>query len=359
MKKIVIYTTWDLDPKKGTGVAVALSSLISLMKKKNIKFKFLNKCVKSHFFMLLTLKRIMNNFFNNSEIAKLKPAIVLGVDFDGFFILKKNYKYILNLRSNFSEIKKCESGIMKITCLIEEFFQKRAVKNADLIIVASNYTRNAVIKNYKLEENKVLIIPNGVDHNLFTANKVIVPRENILLSVSALYPRKGIDFLIKALKILKDQNFLFKYYHIGDGVMKMELQNLVKKLDLEKEVIFLGGISDRKTVARIYNKTKIFCHPCLQEDFGNIFLEAMSSGKPLISFKNSVTPEFITDGKNGFLVENKNIFELADRIKRLFLDNELCYSMGVENIKRASRYDWDKTAVAFIDVFESLSKEKN
>ncbi len=342
MKKIVFYTTANLDPKNGTGVAVAFGHMIEGIKKKGLDFNLLT--VNSHYktFGGYLLKRIINNYLNK---LRIKADILLGIDFDGF-LANKNTKYILNLRSNFSEIKKQEKGYMKLTCLIEEYFQKKAVKRADKIIVASHYTKNSVANNYKVDPNKIVVIPNGIDNKVFFKRKN--DNENIILSVAALYPRKGVQYLIEALKIIKVNGIPFKHIHIGKGVQEESLKKLVRELGLEKEVNFIGNISDRNTVSEYYNKTKVFCHPCLQEDFGNVFLEAMACGKPIVAFNNSAASELITNGKNGFLIKDKDISELASKLEMLLINNQLCKKIEEQNLKKVKKYSWEVTSQKFI-----------
>lgn len=356
MSKFVIYSTWNFDPKHGTGVAIALTNIIKEFNRKNVNYILIKENLDYKYFFGFLLKRIFYNYISARKINKFKYRVLMGVDFDGFKVDRKNTKYILNLRTNFSEIKEFEKGFIKLGCIIEEYFQKKAVKNADQIIVASNYTKNAVIKNYGADGKKIQIIPNGIDNKIFMNNKIKVPEENIILSVSNLFPRKGIKYLIIALKILKDRGIKFKHIHIGKGVLENECKKLASKLELQDEVEFIGGVSDRNKIAQIYRNCKIFCHPCLQEDFGNVFLEAMASGKPIMTFDNSTAREFIKNGRNGFIVPTKDVTALADRIERLFKDKDLCLNIGNINIKEAKKYSWNKTAKKFIKI---LTKKEN
>lgn len=355
---ILIYNAWSSDPKYGTGVAVTFLNLIKELKNRKIKFIYLTNNFKYKTFTGFVIKRIIHNYLMKWKFKKLKPEIILGFDFDGVFC-PRDIKYILNLRTNFSEIKKYENGIMKLFCLIEEFFQKKAVKRADKVIVASNYTKESVIKNYNVENFKLVVIPNGVDKKTFFNSKINCTKENLVLSVSTLYPRKGIYYLIKALEQLKLEGIKFKHIHIGDGVLKKDLLKLIKSLKLENDVGFVGSIGNRKKLAAIYRRSKVFCHPSLQEDFGNVFLEAMASGVPIIAFKNSAAKELVKDKENGFLVVDRDVKDFTEKLRLMLTNDCLNSKIGNNNLKAAKKYSWKKTTQRFISVLKEQRLNTN
>ncbi|MEK6955070.1 MAG: glycosyltransferase family 4 protein [Nanoarchaeota archaeon] len=344
--KVIIYTSWNLNPKEGTGVATSVNNIIINLKSRGVKFEFIKNDFSYKPFSLLLIKRIISNIIFRYKIKKYDYKRLLGIDFDGFLI-KKRGKYILNIRTNFSDIKEHEKGWLKFLCRIEELMQRVAIKKADKIIVQSEYTKNRIIKDYKIKNKEIIVIPNRIDNKKFNYKGIDNKNEKIILSVAGLYPRKGILELIEALKILKDKGIDFRHIHIGSGLMNRIINKKVKRLNLEKVSYFIGS-KNTSFISKMYKKSTIFCHPALQEDFGNVFLEAMASGKPIVAFNNSNNETFVKNGINGFLVKNNDIKSLAYHLEYLLKNDRLCKRMGNESLKMIKFYSWDKTTVRIL-----------
>jgi colanic acid/amylovoran biosynthesis glycosyltransferase len=143
-----------------------------------------------------------------------------------------------------------------------------------------------------------------------------------ILSVARLVEKKGIKYGIKAVSILLKKNYNIKYQIIGDGPLKGELQTLIEKLDLRDRVELLG-LKHRKEVINILEETDILLAPSITTSDGDmegipiVLMEAMAVGIPVISTIHSGIPELIQDGQTGFLVPEKNIKMLSEKIETL------------------------------------------
>lgn len=346
---LYLYTSWNLNPAEGTGVAVAMRHLSAALEAGASKFLFITENYRFGNFALFLLKRI----YSNGKVAlrfwlSRETCTLMGVDFDGC-ILPGRVRYILNLRSNFMRIKDQEKGWLYLVAWLEAFLQRLACKRAAIIVTATRETRQAVASDYGVPLEKIVVIPNGID--AFWKNLPVrsLPPEPRILSVASLYPRKGILYLLQALIILKKRNIPFYYTHVGGGLLFAELQEKVRAMGLSSQVEFTGPVSDRRVLANYYLQARIFCHPCLHEDFGNVLLEAMSAGCPVVAFDNSGARELIRPGW-GILVEDRNIESLAAALERLLLDDALCEAMGRQGKEEVQRYSWEESALAFQSV---------
>ncbi len=355
---LLIYTAWSLDPRSGTGVAVALDALRTELERRAYAHAFLAETYAFGSFGSFVFKRALANFLLPWRLPQ-KPRVLLGVDFDGYRAAGRGTAYVLNLRSDFSRIKYEEHGWMRWLCAVEEYLQKRACLRADLIIVASWHTGEAVRRNYRIAATTpVRVIPNGLADE-WRSDPTPPAREPVILSVASLYPRKGLRHLLRALAIVKAAGHTFRHVHVGDGVLLHELKAEAERLGLANLVEWVGGCSDRERMRAYYRACRVFCHPCLHEDFGNVFLEAMGTGRPIVAFDNTGGRELVEHELDGLLVRDRDEAGLAAALIRLLQDYDLCVRLGQAGRAKAERYTWQATARDFILAIEELRGKKS
>ena len=161
------------------------------------------------------------------------------------------------------------------------------------------------------------MIYNGIDDNFLNKKKELNRRKElgikeddfVLLTVARLLPRKGQDFVIKALSEINQPNI--KYLCVGEGRFEKQYKQLATSLGLKDRVIFAGGIENEK-IHEYYDCANIFilCNRTWDskiEGLPNVVIESMARSVPVIGSKNSGTEELILDGITGFLVDPYNI----------------------------------------------------
>lgn len=159
--------------------------------------------------------------------------------------------------------------------------------------------------------------------------------ENIvLLSVGELNKNKNHSIVIKALSKLNNSNI--HYLICGQGKLKEELLNLIKKLNLERNVKLLGF---RKDVYELCKISDIFIFPSKREGLGLAALESMCSGLPLISSNIHGIKDYSVDKKTGYCIDNFDINKFEKAIEKLTYDRELRQKMGNYNKKMAEKFD--------------------
>ncbi|MBU2477196.1 glycosyltransferase family 4 protein, partial [Candidatus Micrarchaeota archaeon] len=188
-----------------------------------------------------------------------------------------------------------------IRSLIYRLFMGRTLKNAKKIIADSESTKKDLIKVFKLPEEKIKVIYLGVNENF----KIITNKKKLdeskekfslffpfILTVSTLEPRKNIPNLIRAFSTLKKEKKIRQKLVVAGqkGWKYKEIFDLTRKLGMEKEIIFLGYISEDKLIC-IYNLADLFVFPSFYEGFGFPVLEAMKCGCPVITSNVSSLPE--------------------------------------------------------------------
>jgi glycosyltransferase involved in cell wall biosynthesis len=172
------------------------------------------------------------------------------------------------------------------------------------------------LKNTFGEEIKVIEIPNFIEMPEFYEE----PTENYLLFIGRIHPKKAIDNLIRALanseKFL-DSDFVLKIAGRGDSFYETELKELVRSLDLEKKIEFLGQVEgDAKQ--KLFTRAYFTIMPSHTENFGNVVLESLAQQTPVIASKG--TPwEVLEKEKIGYWVDNsvENLTDTINKVLRL------------------------------------------
>lgn len=207
---------------------------------------------------------------------------------------------------------------------LDVWLEKRFASKTNIIITNSLATKTSAQKYTLFPDSRYQIIYNGIDLDKFKvlkkANETHPFRENdetILMCVARFDPRKGIHTLIEAVSLLKKDKYRFKLILVGDGSLKLELKNLTDRLQLNKEVLFVGYRND---IPAILRTADIFVLPSLEEGFGNVVVEAMASSVPVIASNIGGLSEIINDEKNGLLFETQNSQSLYEKIKKLIDD---------------------------------------
>ncbi len=243
---------------------------------------------------------------------------------------------------------------------IIRFFRKLIIKKADRATAISNYLKNYVLKiNNDIRTD---LIPNGVDVGSFSkefsygdmanAEKEIgiMPDDKIIISVSRLVPKNGVDLLIEALKNLGGE---YKLLLVGDGPMRLGLVSRVKESGLEKRVIFAG--SARPDELPLYLKiSDVFARPSRSEGLGTAFLEAMAAKIPVIGTRVGGIPDFLEDRKTG-LYCSLEPGDIAFKIRTAVENDKLRQEMISNAYQMVSeKYDWNIIADKFRKLYQEL-----
>lgn len=220
------------------------------------------------------------------------------------------------------------------------------------VIVNSNYMKNELQRLFGLPYEKINVVPNGVNTNLFNEveldydfrRQYAMDNEKIILFMGRLVYEKGIQNLISAMpKILANYHDA-KLIIAGKGGMIDELRAQVNSLGLGNKVYFTGYLSS-KNVQKMYKCADISVFPSTYEPFGIVALEAMLSGTPVVVSDIGGLNEIVDHGINGMKSYAGNPNSLADSILTLLFDPKLCSDV-VKNAqaKVKTDYNWQKIA---------------
>ncbi len=244
---------------------------------------------------------------------------------------------------------------------------KQAVENCQKVIAISKTTKKDLEKLLGVSSSKIDVTSLGVgsefkpikDSQLInrTIKKYLPIKENFILSVCTLEPRKNLPRLIKAYSMLSfDLQRKYKLVLIGGkGWNNREVFQTINDLNL-KEKVYLPGYVLQEDLPYIYNAATVFAYPSLYEGFGLPVLEAMSVGLPVITSNISSLPEIA--GKAAEFVNPQKEEEIASALKKILLSENYQKILKKKGLKQAEKFSWQKTARETIKIYEKLAKKK-
>ena len=234
---------------------------------------------------------------------------------------------------------------------------------AKIIISQPNYLESSPY--LKKHENKIVVIPNGVDIRRFKPLKV-GKEENILFFLSVLdefHRYKGLDYLLEALKRVKKEILNVRLIVGGEGKLLNYYKQKVISMGLGDKIEFAEFIPDEQIV-EYYNKCDIFVLPSIsskQEGFGMVLLEAMACGKPVVTTEIVGIAKDARERNCGKIIEPKNVDALADAVIEVLQDKESAKRMGANGRRLVEeKYGWKKVGEMVQSVYEDvLNKASN
>lgn len=233
---------------------------------------------------------------------------------------------------------------------------KYNLKKADCILSTSHAMAK---ETYKYTDKEILITPFGVDIEHFKKIDGLQPIDEFIVgNVKTLSPKYGIDVLIRAFRIVLDNNPNLKTRLLiyGKGPCKQEYENLAKDLGIEDFVEFKGFI-DNKKLPKVYNSFSVSVSVSNSESFGVVAVEAMACECPVVTSDADGFTEVVKNGETGYIVPKNNPVETAKAIQQ-FIDNpKLRTKMGECGRKRVTEfYDWYDNVNTMIDIYKNILK---
>jgi len=188
------------------------------------------------------------------------------------------------------------------------------------------------------------IIYNAVDNVAFIPNKNKEKKIIKLLFVGRLVNRKGLRYLLKAIKKIITDEHSIRLVVLGDGPEKLISEKYVKDNNLSEFVEFKGEKFGKERIS-FYQNADIFCAPYSDEAFGITILEALACGVPVVGFKNESFLEILKGYPYPRLfVDNRNIIELSHALKQLIISSKKRKEIRKWGIEKVKEFNWSNTA---------------
>lgn len=237
--------------------------------------------------------------------------------------------------------------------------------SSKLRIVVSERMKRDFIRHYGSAAEDILVIPNGVDCQRFTPHNKVLYRDSIrkkhgissedvmLLFVGGDWERKGLPYLIEAVSLISRQDVKLLVVGRGDASF---YEGRARNKGINERMVFVGHSA---SIWEYYGAADILILPTLYEPFGLVITEAMASGLPVITSRAAGAADLITDGIDGFLMDDPtDATDLAAKINLLLSDAKLRSDIGKKARLTAERASWDEIAKRTLEVYNTLINSK-
>lgn len=246
-------------------------------------------------------------------------------------------------------------------------------KRASLITAVSNSIKSILVNEVGVSPHKIRVFPMPCDLSLFypvfeeshrgrMACGQVQSGVKAVLSVGRLVEQKGFEYLVDAVKILKERGLSLNLTIIGEGPEEKSLRDRIGKLGLS-EAIEIIPYQPKAKLNDFYNLCDVFVLPSItdskgeQEGLGLVLLEAMACKKPVIGTNSGGIPDIVKDLETGLLVPEKDSEALADAIEKLLKDKELANRLAENGYKFVlENFTPSKTAKKTIGAYKEVHK---
>jgi len=242
---------------------------------------------------------------------------------------------------------------------------QRTVRAADAIIINSNSLRTEIERYLEVDPEKLTLIYEAVDHDVFKPGDRFAARRHVLsygvtrpfvLFVSSLWPYKNCDGLLRAWALASGDLAGRQLAVVGAGRdprYLAQLHSLVAELGIGDDVVFVGGVPLEET-ARFYQAADALVYPSLNETFGLPILEAMACACPVVTSNVSAMPEIAGDA--AILTDPRDPAAIARSIVEAI--GSASDRLRIAGQRRAAQFNWGATAQATLDVYREVAERR-
>jgi glycosyltransferase involved in cell wall biosynthesis len=297
------------------------------------------------------IKKLVHALYQGFKFDVIHAHVALPDGFAGIMV-KEEYKRPLVVTIHGADLQVTIYGNAACREALAHVF-----KEADKVIVVSTKLKKILEGNFGISE-KATVLSYGINIDIATIKNTTMSSRyagsKIILSVSNLIASKGLDLNINAMSRLIGKYLNLKYLVIGTGPEISFLKKLTCDLNLEHQVEFLGELPHYEAM-QYMAIADIFSLPSWREGFGNVYLEAMTHGKPVIACDGEGITDVIKHGENGLLVKPKDVESLAQAMDFLLANPDKARELGRRAQKLVlENYTWEKNARKYIEIYREL-----
>jgi len=267
---------------------------------------------------------------------------------------------ILNLVSSSA------SWYQKLGNLYRRIIVEKVIHRSNRLITVSNFEKNNISKNFKVENKNLIAIHNGVNEN-FKAKyskeqkskikkKYKLP-EHFILHIGNTDPRKNTKRVLKAFYKYTSEN-CNRCKLVLVGLDRTYLETILVELnllhELKAKIIITGYVLD-EDLPILFNMAQVFLFPSLREGFGIPIIEAMASGVPVVTSNASSMPEVASNA--ALLVDPNKTEEIYNGIVKILSNNQFKEELIIKGIERSKSFSWVNVAYDVLKVYKDLFKE--
>lgn len=309
--------------------------------------------------------KIASRICKNHQIDLITTQDPFTCGFVGY-LLKRKYKLPLNIQMH-SDIFDNKYWLRERRYnRLFNFMGKRLICKADTLRIGTSREKEKLTQKWEIKPDRIYLLPvvvditkfiNPLDENIREQFKA-KGFEKIVLFVGRLVYPKDLATLLKAAKIVIDNQPKVLFIIVGDGPDKGNLEMLSKSLRISNNVIFTGEIS-RDEVPKYFCSCDLFTLSSIYEGTSRVLVEAVASGKPIVTTNIAGVDDIVINEKTGFIVEPKDFQKLAEKIIYLLKHPKVVEEMGRTGFEHITRiFNEKKMIEGLIKMWEETARCK-
>jgi len=327
----------------------------------NSKIKIIRTETPSRTKIKVAARRCQSNIKNKSiEVGKLNQFDFIFTIFHPFHLVPKaaveaaKKLDIPSIVKVDDAIYEKSSGIKSLQRKIEKMINGKTLRSGTKILVSNNETKKIIIDEYNVIQEKISIVPNGVDLSMFNITKK--KNQKKVVFAGAMYYHRGLDVLLETIPLVIEKIPDAKFVLLGSGTEMDKLKEIVSKNKLDNSVEFKGWIEREKIPENIADASIGIGPLRLTEVTSRALpikvLEYMAVSLPLIAQKGTLPNDVLENEKNGFFIENH--IELAEKIILLLNEPKKVQNMGAHSLKLVQKFSWDQVVDSVINEVKNI-----
>ncbi|OGE81748.1 MAG: hypothetical protein A2826_02985 [Candidatus Doudnabacteria bacterium RIFCSPHIGHO2_01_FULL_43_23] len=335
---------------------------------RDVAKEFIRANVKIVFFTFSEYKKYLPFFYSHVLVASNIISEKLDVYHSPANIIPLRYSGKFCITTHDLAIYRRPDLFPKSQGFSLKYIVPRSIHQAKKIIAVSESTKRDIQEFFSVDQKKVKVIHEGVDHQRFSQSSTIENskeylgekyniRNEYLLFVGTLEPRKNLIRLLEAFYRLLagNPNYKSKYQLLLAGSLGWLYDTIfdeVKNRGLGENVL-LPGYVDAEDLPTLYRNATIFIYPSLYEGFGLPVLEALTSGTPVITSDSSSMPEIAGDA--ALFVDPVDVEGMVSAMRRFLEDEKLRSNYSERALLQAKKFSWEKCARETLDVYREVA----
>jgi glycosyltransferase involved in cell wall biosynthesis len=290
------------------------------------------------------------------SIDLFQPDIIHSHLFESEMVLSQIHypkaKFFVHFHDNMSQLKKMKfADLCNKKALTNRFEKSILLKSYNSkkphFIAISNDSFTFITDNLPTRFRRTLLY-NAIDVDRFTP-KAKALRKNRMVTIGSLVDKKGHDLAIQTIAELHQRGFRVSLDILGDGPNLHQLKQQVEQLNLTDYILFHGNVDFPEEYLW---GAKVYVHTASYEPFGLVLLEAMAAELPVVCTNGKGNKVLIENGKNGFMVEERDPLKLANSIELLLNDEKMRGKMGAYAQDFAKKYDIKNYVDKLLEIYQ-------
>ncbi len=266
-----------------------------------------------------------------------------------------HHPIFIDMKADLAQARRFVNKIRRGTFYSFLVMQHIVAKRMDRVISVSSISAEDAIRVFKLKRERVRVVPNGIDTDVFRRGDHVEKEPNRVVMVGNTEDRKkGVVYLLKAIQMLKDDTDVKLTIVDRPGEHTKYAPRLVHELGLDERVTFTGRLTVDELV-RQYGMAEVAVTASVYEGFGLPCAEAMSCGTPVIATRAGALPEIVGSDGAGILVPAADPAALAAAIRQVLWDGRLKREMGEKARRRIEQsFSWEVAARKTLEVYQEV-----